>query len=824
MTLRLRRDRRFGVVYTSLSRNADVGLGVSPGVDLGATSPWKVALFDTSFDHASAEQGADGIVHISAEEVAGEPLITLLPPEAPTKAVATWLVQSWQDDSGDPDAVGFPDADFVVELTAYLKPGEGEVTLDLVATPLGTNPDVSVYSLELRTAVATVGSRESQILAAPWFMGSLVPRPLDSPLVSLVGSVSEVRLSDPVIGVSVPTHPGVMSMQWMAFYDESDPDGDLLFWGTEDEEAQYVKPYLVYPEDDELAFGVQHYPPNNLTDTGPASMPFDVVMAPLQGTWYDAAAHYRTWVKGLTSNTAFLPKQTATDPGSPFSSIVRDADAVGVVLPAHCAAEPLLKEHSNFQFWAAESDDLAERFGLESILARPWFWDWNSFSANVGEWFNGEPGASPVRADFTDNAPVGDPARPWAPYFHALDLSSSPGSGFFYSYVTGYQGVPAGLLYTVRDEFGLPRTSSFSFPPQTSQCASAPSLSWVKHDLCPGTLFPLAYTLHVLNVLRSEGLGLGGVFLDEYHTGEALCYDTTHEHAPGGGTYFVAGKQNLLSFIKAHMRATGLPEFFLWTEGPSEAYLRWVELCWSHYGGIGGLEIDQFAYRAPLYQTVYNEYQRFANRDTVNSPDFIFDLDNELEMSGLRLQVGEGTYECAEVGVGTILSDQLLSTNLVAHPLQELLAELVASCVDVFTHPTAGPVVRFGERLRDPALDVGSALFDGPQAEGSPLIFASAYRGGDVDLGVLLVNWTHAGDTVPVSSGQPGTQAGFAVQLDLAGAGLAPTGTYELVPIEPPGTPVPISWSGEGMAEVIVPVLPEISAAFYEVRGSSQDS
>ncbi|MEM7308359.1 MAG: hypothetical protein AAF682_16890 [Planctomycetota bacterium] len=853
-------DPVFGAVYDHLLNLSVTGpAGPGDGMFFAPTDLWKVSLRNTAFsgspvptEKACDLQPADGVVHIRASDVTAMPVFTLFPDElAPTELRCRWTIPATAvQPIDDLDYGTFPLEDFEVEVVYATQGTDDFVSINMNVRMTGDDPRLSVYRLELRTAAELAGAPEKQILAAPWYFGVLLPDPVNAQTLGFADCLADIRLSDPEHGKSIATHPGVMTMQWMAFY-QDDPEQDLLYWGTHDT-GNHLKPYLVYPEEQGLGFGVQYQPVDNLNVTGnptAVSMPFDVVMTSLKGDWYDAAQYYRDWA--VDPDWTWIPDELPGAAGSGYSELMYEAQALGTVSIAPCSLTlppkdfGWAKEYANFDHWKDEWDDFESFFGLDpdtGLVGRPWFWDRNAFDASFGEWL-------PVQQDFL--AAAAEITKPWGPYFHPLVVDKD--AAFFAS--PGIPGIAGSLdQYTVRDEFGREHAASIYSVPKDQGCGLLPKTTWHHRILCPAAVpngapvfdtVPLLYTKHILQQLDAAmapgGGELSGVYLDEYHHIERVCY-ADHGHAPGGdGSYFVDGKQVLGLLVKDWMRTQlGVAEPWVWTEGASEPYVGSVEVCNLSYGGVFGGEDPAFL-RVPMFQTVYNEYQRFASVLPANLPLGDATL-NWVDWAERRAALAQYSHDSGEVALGTVLSDASIQDNIAQHPPYDLAVNLVRNTTQALKTDEARDLMRFGQRFRDPALQFswtpappsptpppqyldppplgvppGGSFSKASKDTSFPPVLASVCGESGERVGLLLINWTAVDDffVAPflVDGSEPGNQL-VTVTLDPQSYGFPSSASAPTLRNVLTGEMQTLAWDGSSTIDVTLQV-DEISAGFY---------
>ncbi len=875
-TLTFQQDSVYGLRYVTIDQAAPGTAEDAPGtpasMSLAATNPWKVTLRDTSVTSPPSD-GSDGLCHISTSDLPN-PLpdsVTLSgPPSNPNAFEAVWNVTNWTK-----PGTSFPNDEFQVILRGRMAGSDQFCTFELEATVTEASPRTSIYRMELRTSVQSPGTPPTEILAAPWYLGVLIANPMESAIVSVVGLAADVRLSDPDDGGGVPTHPGALSMQWMAYYDDADSDENLFFWGTRDVE-HHIKPYIVYQEAENqgLCFGAQYYPPENLTTTGPVSIPFPVIVAAIKGRWYEATQFYRSWALAQS----WVPTETAATDVD-YSNAVRTADALSAVAPASCTPPPgfpptidssgpldlfgvgeyklgnlkekpinIGKQYATFAHWTPKWTEFQSFFFPDKvsppakILGRPWFWDFNSFEAKIGEWF-------PMRTEFIQGAPRGEPGLVWGPYFHPSAYDEK---------MDDYESKEKAV-----DEFGYPPITSIRRIPKYKDCEVDTKLIWVSHPLCYGTGSPAAYAGQVLSQFLKEfhgasppstGTDPAGLYLDEFHVRNHICFDPAHKdlqngHAPGGGNYFVDGKRQFLAGIKAALKNFNA-DAFLWIEGVSEPFLPYVEICNLAYGSVGNVQVDGAeVVRVPLFQTVYNEYLRFASTVTVNVPGSFPGLNDSVFMLTARAAFARQVFEAGELSLGALLTPDSLDTVMSESSSFAETLVMLKQYVGTLQQQDAVDLIRFGQRLREPESDVASVSFpgfgktksplSGPKSglgatESVPVVYQSAYGEYGDRVALLFVNWTAKEDeglireagSLPIAkrSGPPPT-AGvpdlgpqeLTVTLDLGKWGF-PWGNYNL--IEPDGSVIPLDYTLGDLIDHPV-VVPERSAQLYVIEPAS---
>lgn len=118
----------------------------------------------------------------------------------------------------------------------------------------------------------------------------------------------------------------------------------------------------------------------------------------------------------------------------------------------------------------------------------------------------------------------------------------------------------------------------------------------------------------------TEQLGASGVYMDQACL-SVPCYDTTHNHKPGGGNYWVKSFAAMTEQIRGSVKTT--PPIMLAGEGGGEAWLPYLDafltlqVSKERYSGISSVET------IPLFQAVYHQYAlTFGNYSSLLTPPY----------------------------------------------------------------------------------------------------------------------------------------------------------------------------------------------------------
>ena len=135
-------------------------------------------------------------------------------------------------------------------------------------------------------------------------------------------------------------------------------------------------------------------------------------------------------------------------------------------------------------------------------------------------------------------------------------------------------------------------------------------------SMCMGTSF-WRNTYAGLAQEAFDALGVNGIYMDQACS-SLVCYNTEHEHAPGGGDYWMKGFQSLESDIRKRC-----PHIVLAGEGVGESWLPHLDLMLS-------LQVSMERYAAPgqwepipFFNAVYHGYTiQYGNYASLTRPPY----------------------------------------------------------------------------------------------------------------------------------------------------------------------------------------------------------
>jgi uncharacterized protein DUF6259 len=685
-----------------------------------------------------------------------------------TNFTATWAITNL--------SAVFPSLSGTASVTVRASIASGDRLVEFTITArVNSLPRTSLYTIEFaRFSIHSHGTPATQELALPAFNGRLIPDPLHN---TELPSLFDV--------------PGELSMQWIAYYDTSEPPAAtarLCFMGTRDLQTQF-KTYQVDDQSspDQLNFSVIQTPSNNFTNTfydSGATYPvvLGTVRALRSDAWYDAARHYRTWA--LTTPWGSGGGPLMISPTVRDAKMFARAEPGGPPTPHYCSA---MGDATNFQYWNADnSDQLVQLFPAGSPGAPSDFisdvvyqWDKDSFNAHWGDWF-------PAQSGFSSNVlAVTNAGHRYAFYFNNVIL---------------YSDLPQVLPGVNPAKYGSKTLSDFTLKSPTGQLFISPGCQVPGpsiHALCLATtdpspgFFAKDYVIWAIQQLKAATAPspVTGIYLDLFNTpeSEALCYAADHGHPVGGGNYYFQAKLALLDAVRQELGTNG----FIESETVSEVYLQKIDLGFTHLTGLSNYSLtttDGFL-EAPLFETVYHGHMALsASANAINAPYNEYRVFSEPSPSyfftWLRLTVAATTYFGWTPFAGSILSDPSTGGSITSkitpgspyYKLEyALFIELVRKYMGLLRQDVVRNAVILGDRLRDPENDAIKATIptghtawylpynstNDPLQQ--PLVYVAAYRDAVTPpnkIVILLTNWSDPMDS-PVLSLPDGKSPGF---------------------------------------------------------------
>ena len=544
-------------------------------------------------------------------------------------------------------------------------------------------------------------------------------------------------------------YPHNFNMQFQALYNRNTGNG--LYLGTRDPAASFMVFDITHRES-EILWRPGHFPPNITFAGEDFDLPYDCVIGPYEGDWYDACQVYRQWAveqpwcrKGPLAARADIPDWYKHAPLYLYTVLGDSAQGT------HSAEEniPIAEKHfMEFLQWAgvplpANFYELSQMppgltaFDIPvSIYRRPRPGRWEGFSTEntcAGN-YPEIPMLAGLSASFERLRDAGGMV---CPYF-GLELFD-PGPTFNAPYAA--EAMP----HLVRDLYGATRRWG-------SEAALQPCVvtSWWR-DRCKETC-----------VLMQQRENVAGFYLDVMQGCSLPCYWTPHGHTAAGGDSMSRGMHELVEIIADAVKAED-PEAITTGENPSENMIDVTD---------GFLQVTLHPDNtAPIFATVYQDYILRYGLEVSGSERFYVECASMfaegMQVGRLRLRPRSGT----------------LSFQDPAH--REKLMFL-KQMVDYYKQASAREFLVYGRLLRPLSFSAPSPMPMSSDRGAFPLVTSGVFRGESGDLGVFVVN--ASGEDVSFRAALGAGHYGMAEGALAAVHQIASDGTSETVQERASGT------------------------------------
>lgn len=676
---------------------------------------------------------------------------------------------------------------FSVEVRASAKAGASVYEFDILVDNQTTHalhqvdfPRVTTASRRLMQGHA---STAGEVVAAPRSQGVIV----DDPIANLAGLLS---------AAGPGYHPGYWSMGWCAYYDDTDDDGPVLFFGTRDPRG-FAKAFLFdTTESGSLGFRIQTWPEGNTVPGNDydSTTTFSAVLGVVRGEWEGAAAEYRSWVASkdptvpLAKRPAWMVhddpartyleplalRGTATIPDRPIPAAVKDMELMLTVDGRHAG---------DFAANSWKNDVDSQRLFFQTNNTVTTVYGWHAFS------FDGlnpnppyMPDYFPVKTDFGAATP---PVGAWAPYIdleiydsRSVSWNSPSSSPALPGLAPGFTG--SSLQWLLYEHNGTPVGEGHPF--RYRPCCAATNAAGDR------------YTEALLRLLAGDAQQRGavGLYLDETSAMWTKgCYNSAanHGHAMGGGSFHTDARRAMLISIADQMRQDEV-DFHFQSEAPNEVYSDVIHI--AHQFGQSDMYTGDAigVYAAPLYAAVYHDYQHtsrvlgvsnnwviddLAGPPPAHHPLSLYSWDSR-RVLGYASWFGDVPSGGSDLSGGSYQADIAVNHANTAYPEFANQADLLRRIVAVTKHPLTRTAYHEGRRMPDPSTTVARKSSVNmtvwiPWVQGSPdlpLCYSSAWEEESTGkFGLFFVNWTAATDPFP----NAGTQT-FNITLDVARMGI----------------------------------------------------
>lgn len=364
-------------------------------------------------------------------------------------------------------------------------------------------------------------------------------------------------------------YPGILSLQCIAVYSEQGPG---MYLRTEDTEL-HSKIVAVFSEYEQgLGIELGHIPESHTLRNGSYTPGYCVRWGVFHGDWWDVATIYRQWavLQEWCKNSRLKFGEIAAWATDTGCWIWNRGPSDGVLGPA----------------------EILNDF-LEAPVSVLWHW-WHG---------------CPYDAGFPEYLP---PREGEQRFMDAVLTAREKGiyalvymNQRLWSMSTKSWAEKGAATYAVKKQDGTIQPEIYNTFTQTPNAS-----------MCMGTSFWRNTYAELAHQVFNQ-LGVSGLYMDQACS-SLVCYDTSHEHAPGGGQWWVKGFTKLASTIR--QQCAGI---VLAGEGCGEPWIPHLDLMLS-------LQVSRERYASPgewepipFFQAVYHEYTLlFGNYASLTHPPY----------------------------------------------------------------------------------------------------------------------------------------------------------------------------------------------------------
>lgn len=409
--------------------------------------------------------------------------------------------------------------------------------------------------------VGSLAARGHESLAAPQWLGELTDKPRE--LLNAGGQARRLEWS----------YPGIMSLQCVALYSANAPG---LYAASDDTDA-YGKRFAFFGDGQRGAsFEVVQLPERGAESNGTYRSPYRVALGLLNGDWFTAAERYRAWA---------LQQAWARDSRLKKNETAQWAVDTGLWVWNRGRSENVLQPAAALQ----------QASGVP--VSAFWHW-WHGCAYDVGfpEYLPPREGAGSFKTAVRAAHDKG---------LHAIVYMNQR----LWGMTTESWKARDAARFAVKSPDGTIHPEVYNTFTKAA-CAS----------MCMGTSF-WRDTYAGLAAEAVNDLGVDGIYMDQACS-SLSCYDATHGHPIGGGTYWIKGFQSLQGDIHARCNHDARM-VTLAGEGCGEAWLPYLDLMLS-------LQVSMERYAAPkdwrpipFFHAVYHGYCiPYGNYSSLTMPPY----------------------------------------------------------------------------------------------------------------------------------------------------------------------------------------------------------
>ena len=414
----------------------------------------------------------------------------------------------------------------------------------------------------------------------------------------------------------------IQTMQLFTYYNKNTG----LYFATHDEKCNAKQfRYKAEPQKKVLEFILLTPVPNMLTKNNNYQQEYNTVIGTYKGDWYEASLIYREWAlkqvwcsKGPLYKrddipewfkkcsfwySAWLQPKSAYDLPNYYPKLVQEKGKENLLKDYVSPSDRVIK----FKNYFGSKDSIMGFQWYAWNIQSPWYMEFPHYGQKYDPNF---PELCPHKETPEDVIKVKKENIHTIPYVNT------------YLWETTVPSYKEAVKFSVKKEDGEPKTGYYR--------KDSEGKPWINIAMCPYTEWYQNIQKTLLSQLLSQ-VKFDGLYLDQITAvAPQLCFDPTHGHPLGGGSWWVEGYRKLLTNLRSEVRKVN-PNTILTSEANGEPYIDLLD---------GNLAITcTFSTEVPIYKVVYGDYSIVYGRKP--SPKMVRDRTPFCAMMAQSLVNGE---------------------------------------------------------------------------------------------------------------------------------------------------------------------------------------
>jgi len=512
------------------------------------------------------------------------------------------------------------------------------------------------------------------------------------------------------------------SLQTMQFFTYYNDNGGLYF-ATYDSKC-FMKQFRYEPESKGFLNFILKVPvPNMKTKGNFYSQTWDTIIGIYEGDWYDASLIYRDWAikqlwcqkgpiykrmdipewfkKNILWLSAWLQPKSAYYLPNYYPELIKQKGIENLLSQYTPPSEYVIKFK---KYFLDENETMGFQWYAWNIQS-PWYMEFPHYGQKYDPNF---PELCPHKETPEEVLQMRKENIRVIPYVNTY---------LWEKCVPSYEKAK---LYAVKNEDGNVKTG-YSRKDHENK-------NWENAAMCPFTEWYQDMQVKLLSSLLKE-VKFDGLYLDQITAvAPQLCFDSSHGHPVGGGSWWVEGYRRLIEKVRQKVREVN-PDAILTSEANTEPFIDLLD---------GNLAITPtFSNEVPLYKVVYGDYSIVYGRK--QSPEMLRNRIPFDAMMGLSFIYGEqiGWFSRGEV-VNLLLKEEF-------EPQREYMKKIIKGIKfarkflieGIYQRP-----LKIDIEGENKELEFTSNLATHPYIFTLPPVLSSLYKSYDNELCFVLTNYT----------------------------------------------------------------------------------